>query len=326
MPLLDTSLSHQEQPEAANGQAWPVGIRTIATLPGFLPKRHAWQLFQHENILDGPKSYKELGKLWEEAKRRSMLEPRHLSASAKTSPKVTQLTSLPKSVESFAQELMAQPMFERWYADHADYHLWCVPACTLVTPQWYADLGYIEQLASRAPRPGQWKEVLDFVFGEGPAIGEPILAPLNANAAAVVFRSPGNNLRALLPPIEPPQARRLSEHEFEITARVQTAPNYLQVARIRGKHVLVNGIHHCCALLKSGWDVIPCLVREARSLQDVGFVPGQLGIIPEPEAMARPPYICDFLEPTITHTFHQRVLDQVLRVILQADSTLVPRL
>ncbi len=187
-------------------------------------------------------------------------------------------------------------------------------------------MDYIEQLASRAPRPGQWKEVLDFVFGEGLAIGEPALVILNANMAAVVFRSPANNLRALLPPVEPPQVRRLSEHEFEIAARVQTAPNYLQMARIRGKHVLVNGIHHSCALLKSGWDAIPCLVREARSLQEVGFVPGQLGLIPEPEAMERPPYICDFLEPTIAHTFHQRVLDQVLRVILQADNTFVPRM
>src|SRR6266536_6530522 len=325
MVLLDTTPSHQEQPEMAE-PVCSVGTRTIATLPGFLPKRHAWQLFQHENILDGPKTYKELGTLWEEAKRRSMLTPRHPSMPARTSPKVTQLTSLPKSVESFAQELMAQPMFERWYADQADYHLWCIPACMLVTPQWYADMDYIEQLASQAPRPGQWEEALNFVFGKGLAIGEPVLASLNANAAAVVFRSPANNLRALLPPIEPPHVRRTSDHEFEITARVQTAPNYLQVARIRGKHILVNGVHHSCALLKSGWEAIPCLVREARSLQEAGFVPGQLGLIPELEVMERPPYICDFLEPTIAHTFRQRVTEQMLRVILQADSTSIPRI
>lgn len=326
MTTLDTASPPQELLETVNEQTFPVGTRTIATLPGFLPKRHAWQLFQGSNFLDSPKTYKELDTLWQEAKRRSALAPIHLSGFTQTSPKLTQITPLPKSVSSFEQELMSRPTFERWYADTADYRLWCVPACTLVTPQWYADTGYIEQLAKQAPQPGQWKEVLDFVFGEGLGIEEPVLCLPNANTAMAVFRSPANNLRAIQPPAEPLQIQRRSAHELEITVRVQTAPNYLQVARIRGKHVLVNGIRHSCALLKAGWEVIPCLVREARSLQEVGFAPGQLGLISELEEMARPPYICDFLEHTIAHTFHQRPVDQVMRVVVQAESTFVTRM
>ncbi len=221
---------------------------------------------------------------------------------------------------------MGRQKYEVWYADQADYQLLCVPACTLVTPQWYADLDYIEQLASQAPQPGQWKEALEFVFGEGLAIEEPVQSILNANVTAVVFRSPANNLRPHLPPVEPPRVRRLSDHEFEIGVSVQTAPNYLQVARIRGKHVVLNGIHHSCALLKAGWEVIPCLVREARSLQEAGFAPGQMGIIPDVEVIPRSPYICDFLEPTIANTFHQRTLDQILRIVFQAESILAPRI
>lgn len=325
MAILDVTSPPQELLEAVNEQTFAVGTRTIATLPGFLPKRHAWQLFQGGNFLDGPKTYKELGELWQEAKRRSVLAPIHLSGSTQTPSKLTQIAPLPKSVSTFEQELMSRPTFERWYADTADYHLWCVPACMLVTPQWYADVDYIDQLVSQAPRPGQWEEVLNFVFGEGLGIEEPVLCLPNANTAMAVFRSPANNLRAVQPPAEPLQIHRRSAHELEITVRIQTAPNYLQVARIRGKHVLVNGIHHSCALLKAGWDVIPCLVREARSLQEVGFAPGQLGVISELEALARPPYVCDFLAPTIAHIFHQRPVDQVMRIVVQAESTFVTR-
>src|SRR4051794_11657400 len=86
--------------------------------------------------------------------------------------------------------------------------------------------------------------------------------------------------------------------EYVSTLRVHAAPNYLQVSKIGERLVLVNGVHRTCALWQRGWKKIPCLFFEAQNLTELGFPPGQLGVLPEQAILhhACPPYVLDLLD------------------------------
>src|SRR6266700_2867958 len=291
---------------------------TIAALLGFLPERQAFQLLLQDIIVDAPKSLEAIAALWEKARKQSSYPPKHAV------PSVIDVKALPSQWQTYEQELKSRSAYLRWYTGFADYKMWCVPTSQLITPQWFADLDYIEMLSKRSPEPEDWEGALNFAFGEDTVWQTPLITALNDNAVAVTFRSPAQNLLFTPPTLCPPQVRPISALEYEVAVRVGVKPNYLQVGRIQGKYIIINGVHRATALWKAGWKHIPCLVREARQLNEI-FTPGTLGIIPEVQSLSRPPYIHDLFTEEIAVRFNQRNTDQVLRVLLQSDTLPISR-
>ncbi len=133
------------------------------------------------------------------------------------------------------------------------------------------------------------------------------------------FRQPARNLL-----VGPPEIDSSNPHKTKICLPVETRGNYLQVCQIGDLLIVCNGVHHTGALLEAGWDFIPCLLRKAKSLYDV-FPLGSPGVIHEPHALQRPPYICDLFDPAIAPRFQQMQTDQQLQLMFQYNSIFNPR-
>ncbi len=142
---------------------------------------------------------------------------------------------------------------------------------------------------------------------------------------SLAFRAPAyRDLALALSPLQPFQAQRIDSRKFTITTRaeVQLKPNYLDVAKIGSRLIILNGIHRSLAFIQAGWKAIPCLVRDfpnARSLVEVGFQPNRLGVLPDQLLLreARSAYLSDYLDPLTDPHFQQRDMDALWQFICQ---------
>ncbi len=175
-----------------------------------------------------------------------------------------------------------------------------VPIQSIITPQWFVNRSYVEYYTQQAPEPdpSDWDSILNFVFPAESPLPSPKL-----NQAALLFPPDMQNLHITLSPVQ-----RGAAQEYVSSLRVHAAPNYLQVAKIGGRLVLVNGVHRTCALWQRGWKKIPCLLFEAQNLAEAGFPPSQFGVLPEQAILhhACPPYALDLLDDTLTRSFQTR--------------------
>jgi hypothetical protein len=97
---------------------------------------------------------------------------------------------------------------------------------------------------------------------------------------------------------------------IEATIHLQAFPNYMQVVQVgpKSRLVVINGVHRAYALWRAGWKYVPCLLRQAQNLTEIGFPPGRLGIPPEERVLqdAHPPYLQYFLNDEVAPRFSQR--------------------
>lgn len=264
---------------------------TIAVLLGFYSELEAAKHLIHLNVVDGPTTLAEIHSIWEQtskqvarAQRRSYSQPH--------------IDSLPAQWQYYEQNLKKQPKFQ-CCLPRREYHIRKVPIQSLITPQWFVNRDHVEHCKQQAPEPepSDWDSILNFIF---PA-ESPLPSP-KQNQASLLFPPDIQNLHITLSPVQ-----RGAVQEYVSTLRVHAAPNYLQVAKIGGRLVLVNGVHRTCALWQRGWKKIPCLLFEAQNLLEAGFPPGQLGVLPEQTILHRacPPYALDLLDDTLTRSFQQ---------------------
>lgn len=284
---------------------------TIAALIGFLPELQAAQLLLTENLVDAPRSLGAIHKFWEQTqKNTSQLQSRNWS---------TSVDRLPARFQSWEAELRSRDTFIQFYEGIAEYRICLIPTEQLIVPQWQANLDYIEVLRQKAPAPGNLADGLPFAFEERAEIESPCFS-----GGGYTFRSPSPpNLFAMLPP----EVRSSNPHEFEVVTRVRAKGNYLQAAKINGHYVIINGVHRSAALLRAGWDRIPCLLRDASTLFGVGMFSPQDGggMIPEQILVKsnRPPYLADLFDATIAPQFHQRNMETILRITPQVELQVV---
>lgn len=69
--------------------------------------------------------------------------------------------------------------------------------------------------------------------------------------------------------------------------------------------MLVNGTHHMSALFAAGWDYAPALLRPVTSMYDCGFLLNDNCLAYEQQALARPPFLCDFFAKDLALHFQQ---------------------
>jgi hypothetical protein len=189
------------------------------------------------------------------------------------------------------------------------------PIESLLSPQWYADLDFVDDIISQLTKKMNLEQQLRFAMSEG-KITEPIVT-----GNQVYFTSPRRDLFAH--PI--PVVRETGEGEFEIVIRAASRPNYIQVAKIGQRLVLTNGVHKVCALYKIGYKKCICIFRSAHDLTELGLNPLQTTFFRHFESQ-RPALVTDFLNPLTAAPVKMRSMYQILQVSVTTGTITVPAL
>jgi hypothetical protein len=117
-------------------------------------------------------------------------------------------------------------------------------------------------------------------------------ATFDSRKQAFVFSSPNPNLRVVdrfEQPIEPGAAG------YGFVVRI--IPSFLLVAAVKGRYILRDGYHRAYGLLRRGVNVVPALVRNFETVEELS-IPG--GMLPRHEFLGdRPPRLCDYLDDTV---------------------------
>jgi hypothetical protein len=201
------------------------------------------------------------------------------------------------------------------YERFADYHFGMAPIIGLLTPQWQADLDYVEELATKLTPGMSTADLLHFSMPEG-TITEPMI-----RGNQVVFTSTRPDLNAI--PV--PDVRVVGDGEVEIVVRAFSRPNYVQVAELDGRLVLVNGVHKVLALYRRGYAQVPCLWRQVHHLGETGLNPQQTTLFMDQTFMGpRPAMVIDFLNEQLAAPLTMRSTFNVLRVNIATEVFEVP--
>lgn len=281
--------------------------RRVAALLGFLQKGEVTNIFQQQpfDTANGISPFD----LWRKGeKARQSLPP------LRRGP----IRDLPSSANSLIEEVKNRLTYKQAYESIADYQFQMVSIETLLAPQWYADLEYIDEISIGLKKGMSGEELLLFAMTEG-KVTEPIVL-----GNAVAFTSPRRDLNVI--PI--PRVRETAEGDFEISVRAGSRPNYVQVVEIAefgGRLLLANGVHKVCALYRLGYKDCVCLLRKVPTLRDAGFDPNSLGLFAHYQA-PRPPLVIDFLNPNLASELRMRPMYQVLQIAINAAMTSVPAL
>ena len=192
----------------------------------------------------------------------------------------------------------------------------------LITPQWWTDIEYVDELAATLSPEGDLEGLFSFCFPGGQ-----LAPPIMLGAIGAAFASSRHNLGAISPLRVAQRSADKITFQFDVTPRANWV--WLATVACLPRPMIINGVHHLLALLKAGRTEAPCLmcsVQTPLDLQVLGmnyqdpflFKPDQL-------ASARPPLLRDYLDPTMTLPVGRHASDQYMRVVLNAEIGVVPK-
>jgi hypothetical protein len=136
----------------------------------------------------------------------------------------------------------------------------------------------------------------------------------------VIFSSARRDLHADQIPV----VREPSPGEFEIVIRASSRPNYICVAEIGSRLLLMNGVHKVCAMAKSGHLIVPCLLRNISRIEESGLMLQTSLFRPDLLESARPAQVIDFLSNGVAIPLRLRSMHQMLRVGIGVDVATIP--
>jgi len=223
--------------------------------------------------------------------------------------------ALPATASTTIQEVRSRSTFKEYYEVQANFEFVSVDIESLLSPQWYADLDYIDEIVEKIPNAMSTEDMLRFVMSEG-KITQPIVT-----GNTVHFTSPRRDLFAS--PI--PLIRAAKDGGFEVVIKTGSRPNYVQVTRIGGKLFLNNGVHKVCALLKKGYKECVCALRTADHLQEIGINPMSSRLFSFLDS-PRPALVADFLNESAAAQIHMQPMYQILQVQVQSGHIFAPAL
>ena len=226
------------------------------------------------------------------------------------------LEPLAPDLADLEQAIRQGKTYKEYYEAVADYAFGSVPIASLLTPQWHADLDYVDELAATLSAELPPKQQLRFAISEG-RIHQPIVS-----GTTVLFSSARRDLHA--DPI--PRVTQVAEGEFEIVVRATSRPNYVQVAIIDDRLLLVNGVHKVCALHKAGLTRCYCVARHAHQLAETGINLQTTLFRDQVFKGARPAAVIDLLDPHTSGQLLIRSMYQILQVAIQSGTMTVPAL
>jgi hypothetical protein len=212
------------------------------------------------------------------------------------------------------KEIKSRSTFARYYEAVDDYQFALVPIHGLLTPQWFADFDYVNELASQVDETSSLEDLLRFTMAEG-FVTQPIV-----NGAQVVFSS----VRPDLHVEQIPGVRGVGPGEFEIVLRAGGRPNYIQVAALGNRLMLTNGVHRVCALYFRGHARVPCLIRRVSRIEETGLNLQTTLFRPELLNGPRPAEVADFFDTRVAVPLKMRSMYHVLRIGIGIEAMTVP--
>ena len=100
---------------------------------------------------------------------------------------------------------------------------------------------------------------------------------------------------------------------FVVSLMIAAAPNIVQVSQFGGRSYLASGYHRVYRLLKAGFSHVPCIVREAASIEETGA--RGPGFFSESVLTAkRPPLFPDFADKVLGVIVPLRAVSKVIRI------------
>jgi hypothetical protein len=189
----------------------------------------------------------------------------------------------------------------------------------MITPQWWVDSGYVDELAANVPAVGDDEGLFDFCFASGQ-----LAAPVLLGTNGVAFASPRRDLGNMTPLRMTSYSPERVTFQFHVTPR----PNWVWIATIQGleRFYIMNGVHHLLALHKAGRDKAFCLIRAVGSVDQVGMNFQDPALFNPSELLsARPPVLQDYLDPDLASDVSVRSLDQFMRFAINNEIGVVPR-
>lgn len=222
---------------------------------------------------------------------------------------------LDESLRDAETEIRSRRTYRESYEAVADYSFGMAPIDALLSPQWFADLNYIDELSEGILEGAALDAQLRFAMSEG-TITEPIIV-----GNQVVFTSPRRDLHA----DQIPTVREIGAGEFEIVVRAVSRPNYIQVNVLGERLLLTNGVHKVCAFYKRGFRQVPCVWRSISRIEESGLnLQGTTLFRPELFNSARPAQVVDFLNERVAVPLKMRSMYQVMRIALMLDVGNIP--
>ena len=230
---------------------------------------------------------------------------------------VLDVEPLPASLHTEIESIKTRPTYKKHYEPLADCSFVLVPIESLLSPQWFADTDYIDELGSQLNKGMSMAAQLQFAMSEG-KITEPIIT-----GNQVVFTSPRLDLYA--DPI--PTVREMEGGEFEIVVRAARRLNYIQVVKLRDRLFLTNGVHKVLAFYKNGFKKIPCVFRTVHWMEETGIDPNSSTLLTSPVFEGpRPALVKDFLDTSLSVPLHMRSMYQILQIQIGIGAIRVPAL
>jgi hypothetical protein len=229
-------------------------------------------------------------------------------------PTNAQIGLLDENQLSIIKQIKARRTFAKYYEAVDDYQFALVPVNALLASQWFADLDYINELASHVSENASLEDLIRFTMAEG-VIAQPIIS-----GPQVLFASQRPDIHA--DPI--PVVREVEPGEFEIIVRANSRPNYVSVASIGGRLLLPNGVHHVCALYLRGFESVPCVLRNVGRIEEVGLDLRTSLFRPELLSGPRPAQVLDFLDDQVAVPLKLRSMYHTLRIGIGVEQIKIP--
>ena len=228
-----------------------------------------------------------------------------------------ELAPIPEALAASVEAIKQRSAYKEYYEPVADYVFGAVSIASLLSPQCFVDLDYIDELAESISASDTTEGQLHFAFSDG-QIAEPVVA-----GNTVLFSSARRDLYA----DAIPSVVQTAEGEFSIVVRARSRPNYIQVAHIDDQLFLINGVHKVCALHRAGFTNCYCVFREASSLAEAGVSPQSTTMLRDQVSKGpRPAAVLDFLNPDVAANLRLRSMQQVLQIVIQSATFTVPTL
>jgi hypothetical protein len=229
-------------------------------------------------------------------------------------PSNAQIGILDETQIPILRTIRSRKTFARYYDAIDDHHFAVVPINALLAPQWLADMDYINELASRISQNASLEDLIRFTMAEG-TITEPIIT-----GPQVIFTS----LRPDIHADQIPMVREAEPGEFEIVVRASSRPNYVSVASIAGRLLLLNGVHHVCSLALQGFESVPCVLRNVSRIEEAGLNLQTSLFRPDLLSGQRPAQVLDFLNDKVAVPLRMRSIYHIMRIAVGVEAMRIP--
>jgi hypothetical protein len=236
-------------------------------------------------------------------------------------PGMMEIAELPAGARSRIESLQATTQFQTVYEPFGAQFA-VISLADLVTPQWWVDAQYVDELAAVAPAEDDVDGMFGFSFSTG-QLGRPMNLGLNGAA----FASARGDIGVPGPLRVAQYSPEKVTFEFDVTPR----PNWVWVAAVQemGRLFIVNGVHHLLAMMKAGREHAYCLIRGVRSLGDLvscGWNPQSIDMFKPNELTSdRPPLLRDYLDEHHAADVGIHLREFYLRFAIQAEPGMIPR-